>query len=104
MDTSTWLLTGASSGLGYALADYVLNHGDRVVLAARTLDATADLAERHPTPGLPSRSTSPIRSEATPSGKPGVGSASNTELNLSEYVGTLAHKPGGGSADGVGGR
>jgi NAD(P)-dependent dehydrogenase (short-subunit alcohol dehydrogenase family) len=31
MDTSTWLLTGASSGLGYALADYVLNQGDRVV-------------------------------------------------------------------------
>jgi NAD(P)-dependent dehydrogenase (short-subunit alcohol dehydrogenase family) len=27
MDTSTWLLTGASSGLGYALADYVLNPG-----------------------------------------------------------------------------
>jgi NADP-dependent 3-hydroxy acid dehydrogenase YdfG len=52
MDTSTWLLTGASSGLGYALADYVLNQGDRVVLAARTLDATADLAERHPDTGL----------------------------------------------------
>jgi short-subunit dehydrogenase len=32
MDTSTGLLTGASSGLGCALADYVLNHGDRVVL------------------------------------------------------------------------
>jgi hypothetical protein len=28
-----------------------------------------------PTPGLPSRSTSPIRSEATPSDKPSVGSA-----------------------------
>src|SRR5579872_21074 len=31
----TWLITGASSGLGYALAQYVLERGDRVVLAAR---------------------------------------------------------------------
>jgi hypothetical protein len=52
MDTSTWLLTGAIERAGYALADYVLNQGDRVVLAARTLDATADLAERHPDTGL----------------------------------------------------
>ena len=53
MDTSTWLITGASSGLGYALADYVLNQGERVVLATKTLDATADLAERHPDTGCP---------------------------------------------------
>jgi hypothetical protein len=33
MSNSTWLITGASSGLGYALADHVLKQGDRVVLA-----------------------------------------------------------------------
>ena len=26
----TWLITGASSGLGYALAEYALQQGDRV--------------------------------------------------------------------------
>jgi NAD(P)-dependent dehydrogenase (short-subunit alcohol dehydrogenase family) len=44
----TWLITGASSGLGYALAKYVLEQGDRVAMGARTLDTMADLAERHP--------------------------------------------------------
>jgi hypothetical protein len=36
--------------------------------------------------------------------KQGLQQHSNTELNLGDYVGTLAHKPGGGSADDVGGR
>ncbi len=44
----TWLITGASSGLGYALAKYVLQQGDRVAMGARTLDTMADLAERYP--------------------------------------------------------
>jgi NAD(P)-dependent dehydrogenase (short-subunit alcohol dehydrogenase family) len=44
----TWLITGASSGLGYALAKYVLEQGDRVAMGARTLDTMADLAERYP--------------------------------------------------------
>src|SRR5882757_5788532 len=47
-NTKTWLITGASSGLGYALAKYVLERGDRVAMGARTLDAMADLAQRHP--------------------------------------------------------
>ena len=47
-NTKTWLITGASSGLGYALAKYVLEKGDRVVMGARTLDSMAALAERHP--------------------------------------------------------
>src|SRR4026207_2407277 len=33
----TWLITGASSGLGYALAEFVLQRGERVVLAARSM-------------------------------------------------------------------
>ena len=36
-DTRTWFITGASSGLGRALAQYVLLRGDRVVLASRTV-------------------------------------------------------------------
>ena len=36
--------------------------------------------------------------------KQGLQQRSDTELNLGDYVGTLAYKPGGGSADGVGGR
>jgi NAD(P)-dependent dehydrogenase (short-subunit alcohol dehydrogenase family) len=47
-NAKTWLITGASSGLGYALAKYVLEQGDRVVMAARTLDGMGSLAERHP--------------------------------------------------------
>jgi NAD(P)-dependent dehydrogenase (short-subunit alcohol dehydrogenase family) len=47
MDTSTWLITGATSGLGYALAEHTLDQGNQVVLAARALEATRELTERH---------------------------------------------------------
>ena len=40
----TWLITGASSGLGYALAEYVLQRGDRVAMGARTLLRRVPLA------------------------------------------------------------
>src|ERR1700761_3074459 len=52
MDRSTWLITGASSGLGYALAEYVLEQGDQVVAAARTIEPMAALTERYPDAGL----------------------------------------------------
>ena len=48
----TWLITGTSSGLGYALAKYVLDRGDRVVMGSRTLDSMADLAKRYPEKAL----------------------------------------------------
>jgi NAD(P)-dependent dehydrogenase (short-subunit alcohol dehydrogenase family) len=48
MGRSTWLITGASSGLGLALARHALHHGDRVVLAARTLAPMRALADAHP--------------------------------------------------------
>jgi NAD(P)-dependent dehydrogenase (short-subunit alcohol dehydrogenase family) len=48
----TWLITGASSGLGYALAKYVLEKGDRVVMGARTLSAMTELAARYPKTAL----------------------------------------------------
>jgi NAD(P)-dependent dehydrogenase (short-subunit alcohol dehydrogenase family) len=48
----TWLITGASSGLGYALAEYVLERGDRVVLAARSMNSMSALAARYPKTAL----------------------------------------------------
>src|ERR1700693_4639711 len=44
----TWLITGASSGLGYALAEYALQQGDRVALGARSQAAMTALAARYP--------------------------------------------------------
>ena len=37
MSETTWFITGASSGLGYALAEHVLQKGARVVMGARTV-------------------------------------------------------------------
>jgi short-subunit dehydrogenase len=45
--TATWVITGASSGLGYDLAERVLENGHEVVLAARNVHAMHELAERH---------------------------------------------------------
>jgi NAD(P)-dependent dehydrogenase (short-subunit alcohol dehydrogenase family) len=43
-----WLITGASSGFGRALADAVVAAGDRVIGAARRPDALGELATKHP--------------------------------------------------------
>ncbi|HEU5028621.1 MAG TPA: oxidoreductase [Spirillospora sp.] len=43
-----WLITGATSGFGRAIAEAALAAGDTVVAAARRPQALADLAERHP--------------------------------------------------------
>nr|WP_255481958.1 hypothetical protein [Amycolatopsis sp. SID8362] len=40
------MITGASSGLGRALADHVLAQGDRAVVTASSIDATSELASR----------------------------------------------------------
>jgi NAD(P)-dependent dehydrogenase (short-subunit alcohol dehydrogenase family) len=48
LKSRTWLITGASSGLGYALAEFVLQRGDRVVLAARSMSSMSGLAARYP--------------------------------------------------------
>src|SRR5438477_7534000 len=52
LKSRTWLITGASSGLGYALAEFVLQRGDRVVLAARSMNSMSDLAARYPDTAL----------------------------------------------------
>lgn len=43
-----WLITGASSGLGRALAEALLDHGERVVATARDPQLPGDLADRYP--------------------------------------------------------
>jgi NAD(P)-dependent dehydrogenase (short-subunit alcohol dehydrogenase family) len=43
-----WFVTGTSTGLGRALAEEVLAHGDRVVATARDATTVKDLAEQAP--------------------------------------------------------
>lgn len=45
--TRTWFITGASSGLGLALADHVLGLGDRVAATSRRTGPLDELAQRH---------------------------------------------------------
>lgn len=50
---STWFITGASSGLGAALARAVLDQGDNAVITARDTDHLADLVALYPDTALP---------------------------------------------------
>lgn len=52
MSRKTWLITGASSGLGKALAEHVLAHGDQALVTASSTKATTELASRHPESAL----------------------------------------------------
>lgn len=49
---ATWLITGCSTGLGRALAEAVLAHGDNVVVTARDVATVQDLAQAHPDTAL----------------------------------------------------
>jgi NAD(P)-dependent dehydrogenase (short-subunit alcohol dehydrogenase family) len=50
--TRSWLITGASSGLGHALAECVLGHGDQVFMTAPALTGMEALAARYPAAAL----------------------------------------------------
>lgn len=45
--SKTWLITGASSGLGREMAVQLLARGDRVIASVRREDALADLAQQY---------------------------------------------------------
>lgn len=47
-DRKAWFITGSSTGFGRALAERVLELGDRVVATARRPKAVEDLVERYP--------------------------------------------------------
>jgi NAD(P)-dependent dehydrogenase (short-subunit alcohol dehydrogenase family) len=47
-ENKVWLITGASSGFGRALAEEVLARGERVIGAGRHVVALADLVARAP--------------------------------------------------------
>jgi len=49
---TTWFITGASSGLGAALANAVLDHGDNAVITARNTDNLQALVDAHPNTSL----------------------------------------------------
>ncbi len=51
--SKVWLITGASSGLGKALAEAVLANGDIAVLTARRLDRLQAIARGHEERALP---------------------------------------------------
>ena len=44
----TWLITGASSGLGRTMTEQLLDRGDRVAATVRRTDALADLQSKYP--------------------------------------------------------
>ena len=47
-NTRVWLITGTSTGLGRALAEAVLGHGDRAVITARKPEQIEDLVNQYP--------------------------------------------------------
>jgi NAD(P)-dependent dehydrogenase (short-subunit alcohol dehydrogenase family) len=50
--TPVWFITGCSKGLGRALAERVLQHGQRAVVTARNVDQIRDIAAIYPESAL----------------------------------------------------
>jgi NAD(P)-dependent dehydrogenase (short-subunit alcohol dehydrogenase family) len=59
-----WFITGTSSGLGRAIAQAALDHGDRVVATARSTDHIADLERDFADVALPLDVTDPDQARA----------------------------------------
>ncbi|KAI0317733.1 hypothetical protein OF83DRAFT_1171735, partial [Amylostereum chailletii] len=65
MSARVWLITGANSGLGLALATYVLSQGDKVIAAARDVSKLpASLQDASPLSLNPSASVDHIKAAA----------------------------------------
>jgi NAD(P)-dependent dehydrogenase (short-subunit alcohol dehydrogenase family) len=47
-EQKTWFITGCDKGMGYAFAETILAHGDRVVVTALSAGNVAPLKERYP--------------------------------------------------------
>ncbi len=55
MSDKVWLVTGANSGLGRAIAEAAAGAGDRVVATARRMESLDDLVRAHPRQVVPAR-------------------------------------------------
>ncbi|KJK44468.1 3-ketoacyl-ACP reductase [Lentzea aerocolonigenes] len=53
MSDKVWLITGANSGFGRAIAEAAIGAGDRVVAAARRTESLDDLVRAHPNHVVP---------------------------------------------------
>jgi NAD(P)-dependent dehydrogenase (short-subunit alcohol dehydrogenase family) len=62
--SKTWLITGASSGLGRLMTERLLARGDRVVATVRREDSLADLQKEHGVRLVSPYSISRIRPES----------------------------------------
>ena len=63
-DGRVWLITGASSGFGRAIAEAVLARGDAVLAAARGTDGLGYLADQHRAEAVAADVTDPAAREA----------------------------------------
>ena len=52
-EKKVWLITGCDSGMGKAIAETVLEHGDKVIVTARDAANVAALCEQFPTTAFP---------------------------------------------------
>jgi NAD(P)-dependent dehydrogenase (short-subunit alcohol dehydrogenase family) len=64
MSERVWMITGTSSGFGRAIAEAVVERGDRVVATARRVEALADLAEHERVHVVALDVTDPVGREA----------------------------------------
>ena len=57
---ANWLVTGASSGIGYGIAMAALTAGNRVAVTSRSLAKLQSLTEQYPQQCNPRRAEDPV--------------------------------------------
>jgi NAD(P)-dependent dehydrogenase (short-subunit alcohol dehydrogenase family) len=88
-----WLITGASSGFGRAIAEAALDRGDSAVLAARSVDRLGPLTERRPDRALA------VRLDVTDAG--GRAAAVRAAVDRFGRIDVLVNNAGRGQAGAV---